>query len=406
MPARVGPDAGVPRGRAHERAGLGGCAPPRRTPAPSPGPCARAAPRRRSTRRRRAARRRAPPPRRSSGPRPPASTRNGTRSARPFTSDQSNGTPVPPGSCVSPAIRVSTSSPRRTRRSARLVRGEALAHADGLDRPARQAREGLGRLVAVQLQQVEADACPRCAPSRPAACRRRRRPAARTAAARARSPRPAPGRPCAGSSARRRSRARRRRRRRPAGRPRPGDPADLDEQPLHAASASCDQLPQGRARVGRAHQALADEEGVEARLAQARDVLAGADAALGDGDDPVGDLARPARATVSSVTASVFRSRLLTPTIRAPAASAVELGLVVHLDQRVEAGLAPPSPSRPRSAASSSAATISSTASAPAARASQTCQGSTTKSLRSTGRPALAAPRRGASSRPPKNGSS
>ncbi len=63
----------------------------------------------------------------------------------------------------------------------------------------------------------------------------------------------------------------------------------------------------------------------------------------------------------------------------------VELRAVVDLDERLEAGLAAPSRSRLASSASLSAATIRSTASAPAARASHSCQASTTKSFRSTG---------------------
>ena len=93
-------------------------APPSRTPSPSPGPCDPVAPRRRSTRRRRAAARPASPRRRSRARARRRASGTTRGSARPFTSDQSNGTPVPPGSCVSPGSRVSTRMPAATTRSA------------------------------------------------------------------------------------------------------------------------------------------------------------------------------------------------------------------------------------------------------------------------------------------------
>ncbi len=129
---------------------------------------------------------------------------------------------------------------------------------------------------------------------------------------------------------------------------------------------------QRRARIGLAHQRLADQEaaGARARRARARP------------PDSRCRSRRPARPGIrdprqralgrAEVGLEALQIAIVdADELRAGRERALELRLVVHLDQRVEAESARVGEQR-ASAASESAATISSTASAPAARASST----------------------------------
>ena len=95
-------------------------------------------------------------------------------------------------------------------------------------------------------------------------------------------------------------------------------------------------------------------------------------------------IAATSSSDVSTRTSSVCKSRLFTPTMRAPAASARRVLRRVNFHQRFHSELAAQRQQR-RSSSGASAATISRNESALAARASHTCHGSTIKSLRNTG---------------------
>ena len=314
-------------------------------------------------------------------------------------SDQSKGTPVPPGSCVSPGRRVSSDDsgggPRVTQG---LVGRETRPDAHGLERRPRQAGERLRRLLAVELQHVEPDLVRDPLDLLARRVHERRRPAARRPAAPPRSPRPAAGvdasRAHVPEDEAERVGARIHGEARVLERP---DAADLHEQPPRFVAASNLSAPITRPPPGagaaprpdRAKPSGARRRGTRrSRLRASRFRSWPLRMPLSATATTSSGIRGASRATSPASTASVRRSRLLTPTTPRPGREgALELGRGRGPRRARRRPTARASPSSRRSSPSESAATISSTASAPAARASEICHGSSTKSLRSTGSP-------------------
>ena len=172
-----------------------------------------------------------------------------------------------------------------------------------------------------------------------------------------------------------------------------------------AACSQTPQVPHRRGRVARGHQRLADQDGVVAGVGAERGGIGPvADARLGHADRAVGQRRRqpdrPGRVDLEGDEVA-----LVDPDqVGAGRDRPLELGLVVDLDQRVEADLGRPDARYCSSSPAPSAAAISSTASAPMSRASTTSWAETVKSLRSTGQLAgRSRPRPGRPGEPPKN---
>ncbi len=127
-----------------------------------------------------------------------------------------------------------------------------------------------------------------------------------------------------------------------------GDPADLDEGPTRDVGrvvwrgAGRDERPYRGGGIGRADQRLADERAIDPERAPARDRRRLADARLGDHEPIVGDvLAQPGRPL------DVDLERPQVPVVepdqpRAAGKGALQLALVVDLDEWLEPDLACP----------------------------------------------------------------
>ena len=150
-----------------------------------------------------------------------------------------------------------------------------------------------------------------------------------------------------------------------------------------AAPRSCSRAAPDRGQ----HEALADEEGVEAGVAQAADLAGAAQAALRHRDDVVRDRARRGRARSAGPRPACSGSRLLTPTMaRLPSASARSRSSA-SCTSKIASSFASFTRRRQQSRRLTSlrAATIRSTASAPTRALRRPGRESTMKSLRRIG---------------------
>ena len=249
---------------------------------------------------------------------------------------------MPPGIIVSPGRRVSTRQPRGLVVAQRLLGAEAVADADRLQGAAGEAHDRLGRLVAVELQDVEADLLRdarhllRGGVDEDPDPQHERRQVAAMAAAFSASIRPrahGPEHEADGVGPRLDGRGRA-----SAARVMPQIFTKTRAAIRPPCSSRAGARP-GRAGVGRAHEVLADEERVEAGAAQAPHVVAGGDAALRHRDHVVGDGGREAERGLQVDGQGLEVAVVDAHDRAADGEGAIELLAVVDLDQGVEAGL-------------------------------------------------------------------